>query len=375
MNNQHNLGIEDAWLPLAKAPKPLTSEVHIDPTTAEAVARFDYTTTGVETFHPWALPELPDEYGIGLIVGRSGSGKSTLLAQIGQPHQHQWSDGPIASHFASADEAAQRFYAAGLSSVPAWVKPYRVLSNGERFRADLARSLHDGAVIDEYTSVVDRIVASASSKTLRAYVDKGGVQRVTLATVHRDVIPWLQPDWIIDTDAGLYALKPRECLHRAPLVVEVREVERSMWDVFAEHHYLTGDLHPFARCYVAVVGGDVAAFAAAIPFPHATIRNGWRATRLVTLPDFQGLGIGPRLADWVAEAHVRAGYAYYAKTTHPRLGEYRDRHPNWVATSHSRRRTNRPRTAPTSFGDRAVKPWVGSLRPSYSHRYTLGVQR
>lgn len=366
------MAIEDVWLPLAKAHHPLAVQVQVDDVTSELAARFDYQATGHETFTPWAMPDLPDDYGIGVIVGRSGSGKSTLLEQFGAPAHVQWGDGSIASHFPTADIAAERFYAAGLSSVPTWVKPYRVLSNGERFRADLARSIGDGATVDEFTSVVDRNVAASSSRALGGYVRAGNVTRMVLATVHSDVIPWLKPDWIIDADTGEYALNPRECLHQPPMVVEVHEVERAMWDIYAPHHYLSGDLHPFARCYIAVVNGEAAAFAAAIPFPHATIRNGWRGTRLVTLPDFQGLGIGPRLADWVAEAHVRAGYVYYAKTTHPRLGEYRDRHPNWVSTSHSRRKTNRPRKAPTSFGNRTSKAWVGSLRPSYSHRYVIG---
>ena len=31
--------------------------------------------------------------------------------------------------------------AVGFSSPPSWIKPYRVLSNGEQFRCDLARAL------------------------------------------------------------------------------------------------------------------------------------------------------------------------------------------------------------------------------------------
>jgi GNAT superfamily N-acetyltransferase len=363
---------DDVWLPLTRSTDALSVSVDVDELTRTLVGQFDYEATGIESFIPWDMPQLPDQWGIGAIVGHSGSGKSTLLRQFGDPTLPHWDDATsIAAHFSTADEAAEKFYAAGLSSVPTWCRPYRVLSNGERFRADLARVVSDGAVIDEFTSVVDRNVAAGASRSLRKFVDRGRASRMVVATVHRDVLPWLQPDWIIDTDSGLYCVKPQECLRRPEMVVEVRQVDRTLWDVFAPHHYLTGSLHPFARCYIASVSGELAAFAAAIPFPHATIRNGWRGTRLVTLPDFQGLGIGPRLSDWVAEAHVRAGFRYYAKTTHSRLGEYRDRHPNWHATSHSRRKTNRERKAPTSFGNRTENAWVGSTRPSYSHQYIL----
>lgn len=52
--------------------------------------------------------------------------------------------------------------AVGLGSVPTWLRPYPILSNGEKFRADLARvicSAPKRVVIDEFTSVVDRQIA------------------------------------------------------------------------------------------------------------------------------------------------------------------------------------------------------------------------
>lgn len=364
------LPIEDVWLPMERLTESLTSDVAPGPTASAAAQAFDYDPAQHPAFQPWRLPDLPEEWGVGVIVGGSGSGKSTLLAEFGTPEVPAWDpDLTIADQL--GDDAVERFYAVGLSAVPTWLKPYHVLSNGEKFRADLARSLRDGALIDEFTSVVDRNVAQAASRSLGKYVRSGKARRMVLATVHRDVLPWLEPDWVIDTDAGLWSINPRECLHRSHMVADVYEVDRSMWAHFMGHHYLTNDLHPFARCYLAVVSGSPVAFAAAIPFPHGRISNGWRGTRLVTFPDFQGLGVGPRLADWVAEAHVRAGYSYYAKTTHPRLGEYRDAHPNWQATSHSRRKKPTPRNAPRSFATRKANAWVGSMRPSYSHRYVI----
>lgn len=365
------LPLHDVWLPMERSGTALASCVAPGPVAAAAARTFDYDPEDHPSFRPWLLPDLPDDWGIGVIVGGSGSGKSTLLRELGEPEAPTWSSAEtVADHL--GDDAVERLYAVGLSSVPTWLKTYDVLSNGEKFRADLARALRDGALIDEFTSVVDRNVAKAASRSLGKYVRAGKVRRIVLATVHRDVLPWLEPDWVIDTDAGLWSIHPRECLHRSDMVADVYEVDRSMWAHFMGHHYLTDGLHPFARCYLAVVSGSPVAFAAAIPFPHGRISNGWRGTRLVTFPDFQGLGVGPRLADWVAEAHVRAGYAYYAKTTHPRLGEYRDAHPNWEATSHFRRKKPTARSAPRSFSTRKVNAWVGSMRPSYSHKYVLG---
>ena len=110
----------------------------------------------------------------------------------------------IAGNFASAEEAADKLAAVGLNSVPTWAKPYGVLSTGEQFRASLARSLGDGARIDEYTSTVSRTVAKSASRSLRAWVDRSDTTNLVLATCHYDVLDWLRPDWVINTDSGTF---------------------------------------------------------------------------------------------------------------------------------------------------------------------------
>lgn len=356
------LTLEDTWIPLERFANSLVEPVELGEAARAAAKVYDYDATQHPAFTPWRMPaSLPATWSIGAIVGGSGTGKTTLLREFGEQNEPQWDAAKcIADHFV---DPATRFYAVGLSSVPTWLKPYHVLSNGERFRADLAASLEDGALIDEFTSVVDRIVAKAASRSFGKHVRQAGLSRIVVSTVHRDVLPWLEPDWIIDTDAGMWALRPRECLQRSPMVAHVHEVTRELWRYFMEHHYLSNELSFGARCYLATVEDVPAAFAAAITLPSGTIPNAWRATRLVTLPDFQGLGIGPRLADWVAELYTDAGFSYYAKTTHPRLGEYRERHPNWMPTTQNRKtaRINHAR----------LDRWSASERLSYSHKYVL----
>lgn len=84
---------------------------------------------------------------------------------------------------------------------------------------------------------------------------------------------------------------------------------------------------------MATLDGVPVAFAAAIAFPHAHIKKAWRGHRTVVLPDYQGLGIGVRLSDFVAQWFVDNGNRYFSKTAHPRMGEYRDKHPHWHPTS------------------------------------------
>lgn len=200
---------------LTRSADPLHSEVEVDDILSETILPFDYKI-GSSKFHPWVAPQLPEHFGLGLIVGSSGSGKSTLLADLGGGLDSPLWDRnkAVASHFDTAQDAYERLSAAGLSSVPAWTLPYQSLSNGQQFRADLARQLHDGARIDEFTSVVDRLVAKSASVSVRRLVRSSGLSNIILATCHRDVIEWLQPDWIIDLDPGEYTTRDETAVTR-----------------------------------------------------------------------------------------------------------------------------------------------------------------
>ncbi len=97
--------------------------------------------------------ELPIDDGgwsVGVIVGPGGSGKSSLGRELWKGegfYNHAWPDNPpIVDAIAPGGDFNQvttALSAVGLGSVPAWLRPYRALSNGEKFRADLARILSE----------------------------------------------------------------------------------------------------------------------------------------------------------------------------------------------------------------------------------------
>lgn len=190
---------------LEKEKTPLSVDVCTDEFIKAAEKAFDCVVNGKSEFYPWKKPNVPLEFKIGVIVGGSGSGKSTLLKQFGIEESPIWLyTQAIISHFKNPDDGINRLMSVGLNTVPSWYKPYHVLSNGEKFRADLARKIKDGAVIDEFTSVVDRNVAKAASVALSRYINKNNINNVVLSTCHRDILEWLEPDWVIDTDLGEY---------------------------------------------------------------------------------------------------------------------------------------------------------------------------
>lgn len=189
---------------LTKNKVPLTSSVLRDEYIIASEIAFDCLFDGTSKFYPWLIPEsLPKNFKIGVIVGSSGSGKSTMLKEFGVEENPIWgSNKSIISHFETPEDGMDKLSSVGLNSVPSWYKPYNVLSNGEKFRADLARKIKSNVVIDEYTSVVDRNVAKAASVSLSRYIKNNNIQNVVLSTCHRDILDWLEPDWVIDTDSG-----------------------------------------------------------------------------------------------------------------------------------------------------------------------------
>ncbi len=293
------------------------------------------------------VPGDNEPWTIGAIVGPSGSGKSTIArAAFGEallPPAPWPSDAAVIDGFGerSIKTITQVLAAVGFSSPPAWLRPYHVLSNGERFRCDLARALladRPLVVCDEFTSVVDRTVAkigsAAVAKALRQkHVDK----RFVAVTCHYDVLAWLAPDWIVDMATGKLA---RGCLRRPPLELAVVRARHSAWQLFARHHYLSGSLSRGATCYVALWEQQPVAFCAVIGMLGH--RGHKRITRLVTLPDYQGLGIGTRLLEYVCERVRQDGQRVSITTRHPAMVAYLQRTPRWKLAGV--RRSHQPTT-------------------------------
>src|SRR5690348_5535197 len=205
-----------------------TSKVNtsVDDSTRLVSKWFDVSFSGQSTFVGWNKPDVRD-FSLGLILGPSGSGKSLLLRQFGEEAKIAWKkDQAIVSHFPSAAEAIEKFMAVGFNDVRAYLKPYHVLSTGEKFRADLAMRLKSNATVDEFTSTVDRNVAKAASVALHRYVNKHNIRNLVLASCHRDILEWLQPDWYFDTIDG--NLHDGRLLRRPTITVRIFPCKRNV---------------------------------------------------------------------------------------------------------------------------------------------------
>jgi GNAT superfamily N-acetyltransferase len=172
---------------------------------------------------------------------------------------------------------------------------------------------------------VARVVSAAVAKGIRA----GQIGcRFVAVTCHYDVTEWLAPDWVIDMATATFA---RRRLRRPPIHLEIFRCRRSAWQMFAHHHYLSGALAQYVRCFLALWEGVPVAFCAMLSLIGR--KNHWRISRIVTLPDYQGVGIGMATAEAVAELHVREGNRVNVTGSHPSLIAHCRRSPRWRTVS------------------------------------------
>ena len=292
--------------------------------------------------------KLPEKWNIGLIYGASGAGKSTLLKEFGEIKSHKWDNKKsMISNFTNVtpEQASEVLCSVGFGTVPSWIRPYSALSNGEKFRADLARSLtskDDLILIDEFTSVVDRNVAKSASNSVQKYIRKYN-KKIVLASCHSDIVEWLNPCWTYNPVEGIVkTISSERLLWRPKIELEIFRVHRKAWELFKNYHYLSADLNKTAKCFVATWNDIPVAFCGILNFCHPVIKAAYRESRTVVLGDYQGLSIGVKLSDFIGSivtANTNKNgipYKFYTKTRHPAMVAYKLKHTDlYRQTSHS----------------------------------------
>ena len=313
------------------------------------------------------------DWNIGIIYGSSGSGKTSILKQMGNLASSDFDrEKSLISNFdwLEPKEASLLLSSMGLSSVPTWLRPFHLLSNGEQFRAELAYKVanakdNEVVLIDEFTSVVDRDVAKSMSFAVQKYIRKHN-KRMIVASCHYDVMEWLTPDWICSPQKKEGLLERGQWLRQSRPEIELRahRVEPSAWDLFKEHHYLTSKGSKAFSHYLFTWNNKPVGIVVVSPLPSAHLKNAFRGSRTVILPDFQGLGIGAVASDFIGAIYRNAGRRYYTKTIHPALGEYRNSSDSWRGTPDNGK-IRKQRKALSNYDSH----WQSKRRASYCHEY------
>lgn len=308
---------------------------------ASIIGKFDLQSEHIKEHFQGEI-DLSKEWQIGCIVGNSGTGKTTIAKELfGKEYitNFKYKSKSILDDFQkdlTIDEITKTFNSVGFSSPPSWLKPYEVLSQGEKMRVDLARAIlnkNDLIVFDEFTSVVDRNVAKVGSAAISKAIRRTNKKFIAVSC-HFDILEWLQPDWIFNTNDMKFDYI-RGQLQRPKIELKIYE-RKGMWSLFRKYHYLDSDLNNAARQFVAFINNVPVAFCAVLHFPHSRVKNFKRITRLVTLPDYQGLGIGTKLLNFTCEYFIKLSQRVIITTTTPALIHSFKNNKNWHCMRASR---------------------------------------
>ena len=122
---------------------------------------------------------------------------------------------------------------------------------------------------------------------------------------------------------------------RPDIKLTVRRVEASVWTsmLFDKSHYLTSELNKSCKCLLFEWNNVPVAFVGILNTPRKGIPYGCSISRIVILPDYQGLGLSTIIFNFVGgivkslsdEEH---DYRLYIKTAHSKFGQALSRNPN-----------------------------------------------
>ena len=193
----------------------------------------------------------------------------------------------------------------GLNTQPSYLKPYSVLSNGEKMRCDVAKAIfeNDFVIIDEFTSVVDRRIAKIICMCIKKLLNKYTNKKIIFVSCHKDFLEWLEPSWHYDLDTQTFTKDiPQQ---RPKMEFYITKGKRTDWELFRQYHYLNHNLSNTTNIFLLLnENKDKVGFIAFKAFPHPTIALE-KIHRLVILPDYQGVGLGNSFLSKTCALHFK----------------------------------------------------------------------
>ncbi|MCX8203547.1 MAG: GNAT family N-acetyltransferase [Nitrososphaeria archaeon] len=291
------------------------------------------------------------------VTGESGGGKSLILKDLAMRlrdvkgfrpvvdlREIEAKPGELVIEGVGRDtkEAIELLSSVGLGEAFVFLRRYKELSDGQKFRYLLAKALDRRPrtlVADEFCSNLDRTTAKVIAYLVQKRARANGTTLV-LATAHDDLIEDLGPDVLVRKRIGSAAEvhydlpRPKTCSLMRSL-----EVSRgTLWDYkeLAEFHY-RGKKPPFIEAiFTARIGDELAGVIVYTSvYPHLRAREAafpflkelkkelgrkryvkWlnehftRISRVVVHPKFRGIGLGAELVrrtmPLVGKAYVEA---------------------------------------------------------------------
>jgi GNAT superfamily N-acetyltransferase len=136
--------------------------------------------------------------------------------------------------------------------------------------------------------------------------------------------------------------------------------------MFRQYHYLSGELGAGVRCYAATYKNKPIAFIA-VACTRMKVKY-YRVSRLVVLPDYQGIGVGKQLLNFIGELYTsQTKMPFYILTSNPQI--IHRNLSNWKVTrlGHASRRTGDTRINNELKGSLSRKRITVSLKFGKTH--------
>jgi len=279
--------------------------------------------------------EFNEEFDVCYITGASGSGKSSLLRELKQYYNVEDVDFDMDSDSAivdlvgdTLDEALNLLSVVGLSEARIFVKRPRDLSDGQKYRYQLACMLYkkqNVLCIDEFTSLLDRTTAEVVAYNMQKCCRRNGVKLI-VATAHNDLEEFLNPSTVINfgNDEDEVGTKYREvdCDYNPfKKYLEISEATKDDFKKLIKYHYKNVKSVPGTKamykltykerlvgiavysCASRMPSGRNAYFnkfymtAKGYPRMEAVNKDFILGTRFVVSPQFRGCGLGSYLVE------------------------------------------------------------------------------
>ncbi|MDO8630179.1 MAG: hypothetical protein Q7R41_06770 [Phycisphaerales bacterium] len=314
-------------------------EVRPSPRTADVGLRFGVSQTDTSRTIVESARIALGPGRIVLLRGPSGSGKSSALSVIESQFATACTvqrvdfptDEAVIDRIASEkplSEAIALLTACGLGEAGLWLRPFGALSDGEKFRARLARAiaLHSRTaaaaplLCDEFCSGLHLRVARAIAYNLHKLVVRRGLC-VVVACANDDIAADLNPHTIVHlAGGGRCRIEERRVVEKRSLSffrrLRIEPGSKHDYDAFAAMHYRATDELGFVDKVFVLregLGGDPLGI---VVYAHGPLElalrneatNGWFSRnpsrvnkhlrilrRLVIHPDVRGCGLGHHL--------------------------------------------------------------------------------
>jgi GNAT superfamily N-acetyltransferase len=117
--------------------------------------------------------------------------------------------------------------------------------------------------------------------------------------------------------------------------------DKTIWKMFAKHHYLSHSHNNAASVYVAIINDQIAGFLSVLSFPHPKAKNIKKVHRLVILPDYQGAGFGINFLNEVAKEYKKNKFRFSIVTSAPSLIYSLKKSNQWLCKNYGRMKAHK----------------------------------